>query len=309
MMRNLLVVLLFAAPIFAEGPEFEVASIKPFEIPQGGPIRLGPSGGGPGTADPTHLSIPLMTLKNLITQAFDMKIYQVFGPATLDSERFSFSVVLPEGSTKDDLKIMWRNLLISRFGLKYHIEQREFQVDELVVGPRGHKLVENNEEPPPPAEPSSTPQPRPITIGKDGKPTLPGPALLTMFRTSPNGVTASIMAKAQPMGALATVLSGQLGHPVVDKTGLTAKYDFTVDFADPRIAAEMSAMMRTASAGAGAAPPAAAGTAPPALAAPEEASLELPAALQQQLGLRLVKGKGMLDVVVVDKIERTPTEN
>jgi uncharacterized protein (TIGR03435 family) len=37
--------------------------------------------------------------------------------------------------------------------------------------------------------------------------------------------------------------------------------------------------------------------------------VEIGAALQQQLGLRLVKGKGMLDVVVVDKIERTPTEN
>ena len=57
--------------------------------------------------------------------------------------------------------------------------------------------------------------------------------------------------------------------------------------------------------GPGSAPNPAAGPAP---AAPE-VGIDIAGALQQQLGLRLTKGKGMLDVIVVDKAEKVPTEN
>lgn len=72
----------------------------------------------------------------------------------------------------------------------------------------------------------------------------------------------------------------------MDKTGLKGRYDFTVEFA-PRPVAGMAA----------------------ALLKPTDPTLDLAAAVQQQLGLRLEKGKARLDVIVVDKAERVPVEN
>jgi uncharacterized protein (TIGR03435 family) len=72
--------------------------------------------------------------------------------------------------------------------------------------------------------------------------------------------------------------------PVVDRTGLAGKYDFTLEFAkDPAIA------------GAGV---------PEAPLAPS-----LNTALQQQLGLQLNKQKVPFDVVVIDSVELLPTAN
>ena len=86
----------------------------------------------------------------------------------------------------------------------------------------------------------------------------------------------------RPLPNLATLLSNQLGHQVVDKTGLTGKYDFTVEFS-PVLS--------------------------PGLQPGLDPSLDIGTAVQQTLGLRLEKGKGMLDVIVVDKAEKVPTEN
>lgn len=92
------------------------------------------------------------------------------------------------------------------------------------------------------------------------------------------------------MSALTTVVQ----HPVVDKTGLTGKYDFSFDFA--QTIGIMGAPLI------GPRNPGATDTA-------NDPGLELPQALEQQLGLRLVKGKGKLDVIVVEKIDRMPPEN
>ncbi len=297
-MRLFLTILLLTAPLLADGPEFEVASIKPFVIPQNFAIRVG-SVGGPGTTDPTHLNTSATSLRNLLQSAFDVKNFQIVSPEPLN-EMFDFALGLPENATKDDVKIMWRNLLISRFGLKYHIEQREFQVDELLIGSKGHKLTENKDADPPPPDPSSGPVA--IKMDNEGRPILPRPGLIN-FMTSNNGtVTARMVAKAQPLSALATNLSNQFSHPVVDKTGLTGKYDFFVEYtpADSRAIAGILAPPP---------PPGAAGANIPTPTAAADPGVDIATAVQQQLGLRIAKGKGMLDVVIVDKIERTPTEN
>ena len=80
------------------------------------------------------------------------------------------------------------------------------------------------------------------------------------------------------MEFLASYLSAQLHHPVIDATGLTGKYDIAL-FWDMR------------------------GTSDP------EAGPTLEAALQSQLGLKLEQKKGPVDIVVVDHAEKVPTEN
>jgi uncharacterized protein (TIGR03435 family) len=282
-MRKFILLFLMLAPyIFADGPEFEAAAIKPFD--PNGAMR---SSGGPGTSDPTHMNARGGVIRNLLTVAFNVKSYQLANADAL-TDMFDFALVVPAGATKEDLNLMWRNLLISRFGLKYHVEQREFQVDELTVGPKGHKLLENNE-PEPPTQANESPR---LTIGKDGQPTLSRPGLVVKSTSTPAGRMSQIVAKAQPISTLVETLTNRLGHPVVDKTGLSRKYDFLVEYS-PETANPIADSVHQQNTAAGTADP----------------SLDLSTALQQQLGLRLVKGKGKLDVFVIDKIERAPTEN
>ncbi len=271
----------------AYAQEFDVASIKASAPLSGGAVRIGGTSGGPGTNDPTHYTWPSATLLGMLVRAYDVKAYQVSAPDWFSSERFDISVAMPEGTTKDQFAIMWRNLLATRFGVKVHIEKKEFPVDELVVGPRGHKLKET-------ADPNTAP----FTIAngtpfsKDGK--LTGAGLVTMMRSSPAGITAQVSGVAQPLGPLADMLANQLKHPVVDKTGLSGKYDFVIDYAPTDVRVN------------GNAPAAAGGTT---AAAAADLGLDLVTAVQQQLGLRLERGKGMLDYIVVESAQRAPTEN
>jgi uncharacterized protein (TIGR03435 family) len=272
---------------------------------------LGPPRGGPGSQDPTHITWGA-TLAQVLQTAYDIRAYQVEGPDWLNSERYDFSVVVPEEATRAQVAVMWRNLLASRFGLKSHTIQKEFSVDDLVVGPQGHKLKVNTEPiPEPSAEPNRPPPPPPPPPGPGGEfkpPAMTGPGLMMMMRFGPGGVVAQATGRAQPVSALVQMVSNQIGHPVVDKTGLTGRYDFNLEFAPSNNDRGPLGAMRGI---VGAGPSQAAGANPGAGPAPTatEVGIDLAGAMQQQLGLRLVKGKGMLDVVVVDRADKVPTEN
>jgi uncharacterized protein (TIGR03435 family) len=204
---------------------------------------------------------------------------------------------------------MWRSLLASRFGMKSHVIQKEFSVDDLVVGAQGHKLKVNNEPVPEPGSEPNRPPPPPPPPGPGGEfkpPALTGPSLMMMMRSGPGGMVAQATGRAQPISALVQLVSNQMGHPVMDKTGLAGRYDFNLEFAPSANDRGPLGAMRGI-VGAGPSPAANPGTGP--APAASEVTLDLAGAMQQQLGLRLVKGKGMLDVVVVDKAEKVPTEN
>lgn len=303
-MRLFLPLFAFTALAFAEGPEFEVASIKPYVPPSGNQVFMIGARGGPGTADPTHITSSGMNLRTILQQAYGVKNFQVSGPDTLDSLRFDFAVVVPEGATKEQVQVMWRNLLATRFGMKIHIDQKEFAVDDLVVGPKGHKLTPATEDgsvTPDPAAPP--PPPGPPQMDKDGRPVMNRPGMMMMFGNGPNGITARATGKAQPVSALVDMLSNQIGHAVIDKTGLTGKYDFYVEYFPtslPGIAGG-PALLRE-----GAAAPGGQSKGP---ASAPDLGLDLGTAIQQQLGLRLVGSKGKLDVIVVESFNPRPTEN
>jgi uncharacterized protein (TIGR03435 family) len=97
-----------------------------------------------------------------------------------------------------------------------------------------------------------------------------------------------------PLSSLVGYLSGELGRPVIDTTGLTAKYDFTVTFASDSVKE---------------------GSASPTTAAPGEApqptggGRTIFAALERDLGLKIEKTKGMIDVLVIDHVDKTPAPN
>lgn len=280
---------------------FDVASVKPTVTEPGGPIYIGPPRGGPGTPDPGQITWSGATLLNVLRTAYDVKNYQVTGPDWLKSERYEIVVKVPAGATKEQVNVMWQNLLKERLGLAMHHASKDFPADELTVPKGGPKLKPTDLDPNAPEFKPEIPapgaRPEPIKNGPDGFPQLPGPGLFIMIQNNAGGLTFRAVAKAQTAAQMAEFLANQVGHPVVDKTGLTGKYDFNLEFKPD--ANTLPAFLP---------PPAAPPGGGPGDNASEPGS-NLEAALLQQLGLRLVKGKAPLDMIVVDHVEKTPTEN
>ena len=116
---------------------------------------------------------------------------------------------------------------------------------------------------------------------------------------------ARMAANGQPIGQLAEMLSNQLSRPVLDMTGLKAKYDYTLEFApDETSMGMMKGMpMPMPPPGEGA------GGAGPAATADGSSGPTIFSALQEQLGLKLEARKGPVDMLVIDTVEKAPTEN
>jgi uncharacterized protein (TIGR03435 family) len=287
----------FAAIVCAQGTAtFEVASVKASPAVQpGARVYFGPPRGGPGTSDPGQITWTYATLMGMLTTAYDVKAYQINGPGWLTSERYDVAVKLPADATKEQVRAMWQNLLAERFGLKLHHESKEFAVDDLVVGKGGSKLRVSKD------ETDTAALPGPPKVNDKGE--LNGPGLVTRIMIGPKGVgNAHAIAKAQTLAPLTVILGNQLGRPVLDKTGLTGKYDFELDFSPDMKGVTLP----------GAPPPPPAGGAAGLIGSADsatDASPDLTTAVQQQLGLKLVAGKANLDVVMIDRIEKIPTAN
>src|ERR1039457_5492305 len=102
--------------------------------------------GGPGTPDPGQLTYTNVSLKNILTNAYNVKGYQLSGPKWLDSERFDITAKIPMGATKEQFQLMLQNLLAERFKLTLHHETKELPMYALVVGKGGSKLKESVED-------------------------------------------------------------------------------------------------------------------------------------------------------------------
>jgi uncharacterized protein (TIGR03435 family) len=294
--------------------EFEVATIKPYvpPAPQAGRkgIAMGKRG-GPGTNDPGQVSWNGVTLKNLLMTAYNVKNYQVTGPLFLDTERFNVLAKVPSGATKEQVLIMLQNLLAERFKVKLHRETKEIPIYELVVAKNGPKLKESAPDPEPPKDQA----PRPA----DGPPLPPmrpemGPDGCPIFPPGSRGGTSMMMmpgrfrlcASKMTLENLANTLGLQLDRPLFDKTGLKGRYDFRLEFAPE---GQMGMM----------GPPGMAGSAAQAGPPPEgggvssgpnsEPAPPIAAAFQSQLGLKLEAKKAPAEMLIVDSVEKTPTEN
>jgi uncharacterized protein (TIGR03435 family) len=253
----------------SSAPTFDAASIKP-SAPKS--IRL--ADGGPGSSDPGLYRFGRVTLLDLIMQGYKVDRFQVSSKVSLENQEFDLVATVPRGATRAQLRVMLQNLLAERFHAKLHIESKEFPAYELVVAKSGLKLKEG----------AVGARRRP----EDGCPDLPPnqPAIAAALGTTKDGSElVCIGAQQEPLSVLARMLRVPDHLPVVDKTGLSAKYDFTLQYTPDT--------------------PLASPDAPP----------ELPSApfiftaLEKQLGLELVRKKLPLDVVVVDSVDPMPTEN
>jgi uncharacterized protein (TIGR03435 family) len=292
---------------------FEVASVKPAAPITGNRIQV-MMRGGPGTPDPGQITYTNVTVKNVLMNAYGVKGFQISGPSWLESERYDIVAKLPRGATKEEFMAMLQNLLAERFKLTLHREKKDLPMYALVVGKNGPKLKESVEEPTPAegdAPKAGGPADGPVVMGrmamgKDGFPVLPpgaggrgSTAIMLM-----NG-NARMTASKQSMAGLAEMLSGQLDLPVVDMTGLTAKYDFTLYFAPEALVG-----MRLGAPPNPGPPPGEGGGGVPDASAPDaQSNPSLFTALQEQLGLKLEQRKGPVDLLVIDHLEKAPIEN
>jgi uncharacterized protein (TIGR03435 family) len=279
----------------AAKPEFEVASIKVAPPPEGRGMRVGMRG-GPGTGDPTRVVMENYNVFGLVTEAYDLKNFQITGIDMMDAHRFNITAKVPEGATKSDLQVMFQNLLAERFQLKFHRETKELPIYELVVGKNGPKFKESATEQP--KDDVTAPLPGlpagPPKLDQSGYPVIPpGMMIMTIVNGSPR---ARLNAAGETMQQFTGMLSNQFNKIVVDATGLKGKYDFLLSWMPES---------RT-----GAPPPSAAsGPGAPAAPAPDESGPSLLEAVQDQLGLKLESKKGPVEILVIDHFEKTPTEN
>jgi uncharacterized protein (TIGR03435 family) len=280
-MRKALWTVVFAGTL-AFGQAFEVASVKPSPpVPPNGGVYFGPARGGPGTPDPGLITWTYARLRDLLMTAYDLKTYQVNGPTWMDMERYDVIARVPAGATKEQVNVMWQKLLTERFGVVLHHEFREFQVEDLVIDKGGSKLKETT------WDPASPLPPGPPQMGKDRGLASPG-QVVTIFPRE-GGANFHLVGKAQPISRLTATLGGALNRPVLDKTGLTGQYDYSIDYTVDQ--AGLPPLPGAAPANVG------------------EPGPDIATAVQQQLGLRLVAGKAKLDLIVIDKANKVPTDN
>ena len=288
-----------------ENPTFEVASVKPSAPSPEGRIRVGMRG-GPGSPDPGQITYSNVSLKNIVQNAYNVKGYQISGPNWLDSQRFDIVAKIPKGATKEQFQKMLQNLLAERFKLVLHHETKELPMYALVVGKNGPKLKESPKEDP--AATAAAPPPTPpmdgarMRVDKDGKPQLP-PGMgkgAMMMMMSPNGV--QLTANGVKIGALAELLSNQVGRPVTDETKLTGEYDVSLNFAPENMGGPLGGMPPPP-------PPPDGGPIHSVGGSDSGGAPTISVAIQEQLGLKLEAKKGPVDLLVIDSMEKVATEN
>ncbi len=291
--------------VIALGQEstFDVASVKVVKL---GSHPVFGNRGGPGTADPGRIHLCCVGMFSLLMRAYDVELDQIVGPSwimeNMGPDLYQLDATMPANTTRAQFQSMMRNLLEERFRLAVHREKRNFPGYELVISEDGPRLKESVPDPNVEVPDASLVPKR----SADGSLILPpGPQMFTTLGQGVIVVQAQEKAIGDLVKPLGRLIAQSLGEDpndfsspkprVVDKTGLTGTYDFTLRFACDRCDF-------AATNGAAAAP-----------SNPTDSRGELPnifGAIRKQLGLRLVKVKDVpLEMLLVDRVDKTPTAN
>lgn len=261
---------------------FEVASIKPAAPMQMNEMRI------QMRTDEGMLRYVNVSLKDCIRVAYKVKEFQIDGPDWLGNTRFDITAKFPEGATEDNVPEMLQALLAERFKLALHRTPKEHNILALVAGKDGTKL-----------KPAAIQVPDAAAPGGGNTPARGGAprAGMIMIEMEPSG--AHMKMPASTLANLADAISRFTERPVVDMSGIEGRYEFDLVFSPETVRGVR--MMGG--------PPPGAGMDHP---APAEGSSEQGGTIYdavQQYGLKLEPRKAPLDVLTIDHIEKTPTEN
>jgi uncharacterized protein (TIGR03435 family) len=292
----------------AAAPAFEVASVKP-----AGPLNPAAIASGQMRVgmkiDAARVDIGSLSLADLIRIAYRVKAYQVSGPDWMSTERFDVRAKLPEGSNQEQVPEMLQALLAERFKLTIHRQTKEQNVYALVVGKGGAKLKESVAEAD--APPAGDP-PAGATVLGEGKDQVRmsankgGNGMVvssaqtgTMKMSMGQGGAMHMESSKMSVTTLVEMLTRFVDRPVLDMTELKGTYQVALDLTME----DLRGMARTAGV---MLPPGGGGA--PAESASDPSGGSIFSSVQQ-MGLKLEPRKAPVELIVVDKAEKTPTEN
>ena len=224
-------------------PGFEVATIRPARPDGSQSFHIGRH----------RLSLESYSISSMISLAYNIHRTQVIGvPPTLEDKTYDVDGV-PDVEGQPSLhqaQEMLQKLLVDRFGLKFHHDKRELSIYALTIAKNGPRLT-----------PAASPTGMPNTSGSAGN-----NAQTMKFTNS-------------TIGDFALEMQFQSSRPVIDQTGLTGRYDFTLRWShDDATGSDPNA--------------------PPGFFT----------AIQEQIGLKMEPKKDLADVLVIDRVE-PPSDN
>jgi uncharacterized protein (TIGR03435 family) len=234
---------LAACASWAQPLRFEVASVKKLDT-------SGPPGDIPRNADPApgHFNMRNVPMRMLLEWAYDLKDFEISGPDWIKiDERYEVIAKAAGPVPESQVRQMLQTLLVERFQMKLHRETRELPVYLLLPGKGEPKVKE---------------------VAADAQPSFgkgPGANFL-----------------AQPISRFTFMLSRRMDRPVLDRTGLKGRYDFTIDLSglgfngrEPEVPGGPSIFTT----------------------------------VQRDLNLRLEARKEPIEILVIDSANKIPTEN
>lgn len=275
----------FALTASAYQPAFDVASIKPNKSNQPPTFNFPLGPGDTYVANGGYLSATNFPLGTYIAFAYKLLGNQMQSlidqlPGWVMTDRFDIQARAEGNPGKDQMRLMMRSLLADRFKLAIHTESKETPVFAFVLvkpGITGPSLRPHaaNAECPTTTMPSA---PAPAQTVAGGFPGLCGglfplpPSEPGHLRYGARNVTMAFIASSLSAGS-------RLGRPMIDQTGLTGTFDFTLEFIPPSADPQ-----------------------------PDASGPTIQEAIREQLGIKLESQKSKIDVLVVDHVERL-TEN
>jgi uncharacterized protein (TIGR03435 family) len=251
---------------------FDVASIRPSKSADDDEI-FRPTGDG--------IHATNMTMHDLIRQAYvdgGYVEYAIAGaPAWVESDKFDVEAKVDDATAKELKNLGWNEreaifskmlaaLLLERCKLIVHMEMKEAPAYALVVTKNGPKL-------------------KPGTVPSAA---YAGMAEGILHFTGKGGFTV----QDGPVKRLASMVSSRLGRPVLDKTGLTGKYDYALEWVPEQPVAPIFSASENRTVN----------------ASQDTPDSLISDALQEQLGLKLEPAKAPVEVIVIDHVEK-PTAN
>ena len=261
---------------------FEVASVRPVE-PNNQQVTVGLH------LDGQQARVSAFSVRDMIGMAYNVRPVQISGPEWLASQRFELNATLPSGATMDDFSELMQSLLSDRFGLKFHKDQKEFQVYVLERGKKPLALK--------PTKVEGAIDRSSVTVAGTGSSQgvsvdLGGGASYTFANGKFEG-------KKLDMPTMVDTLAVYMNLPVVNQTNLDGFYDISFELAPD----DYRAMLIRAGAANGMPIPT------QALQFAEIASTPSLFEAIDNLGLKMDTRKVLLDVIVVEQISKAPTEN
>ncbi len=308
-MRAIATGLAVVSLLAAAGPAFDAASVRLADE-----TTISGARGGPGTSDPGRITYGHIGLIALLAKAYGVQGDQIVGPAAMrngNGQGYSVVATMPRNTTREQFRLMLQSLLTERFHLVVHHETRSFPGYELAVAPGGSKLgTASREEPTSPEVSAQIAASTPLQKDIKGFPALP-PGLPWRFVKPRLGTVGMIRARfhatiAHLLENLPYMIvesdltpAGSTPAPrILDRTGLTGIYDFTIEYVGGLLLSPGSQMS------------AAGGVETPADPVGVGGGPTLAAALEKQLGLTLRKVKDVpVDMIVVDRADKIPADN